>query len=864
MTVRAIVGEAGWKEVYHRELPAREGKRFALDGLELHGPTRDFLVRRYPEGIYGHQREGIARFLEGRHVALATSTGSGKSLLFQAALVETLARDPKAKVLALYPLKALASEQEGRLREAMEDAGLSAKVGRVDGSVSPVLREDVLRDCNVVIATPDVLHAWLLPRADKKAVRNFLSRLSVVVMDEVHAYAGVFGSNMAFLLRRLRVLAGTLDASPQFLGASATIREGEEHLRKLTGLDFDLLDKEWDTSPSHGLTVRFIEPPQGQDLLDATAQLMEKGGREGERMLAFVDSRKVAEHIGSIFNRRDRKEGGLEKVLPYRSGYEAGDRQKIEQWLREGRLQGVVSTSALELGMDIPGLTLGLLVGAPQSATSAWQRMGRIGRHAPGEVLVLHDGSLAADNIFKDPERFFNLPPTDCALYLDNRRIQYIHAMCLMGTDGEWDKLDRKGNLSPESVLEDSLWPEGFAELCRRERMGDIPKNLQSMKMEAGMDPNRVFPLRDVEAQYQVEEKKGGGERLGTLSHGQLMREAYPGAVYKYLGCSYRVLKVLHKDHKVWVRREKQYQTRASTTPTSLYVQQGEDSGDSFRHGDLTATVQSLQVVERIAGYQEMRGPQKENVTYPLGHKKGIFYDSRTFNRNYFTTGALLFHPALEGEGVDRENLARLIFEAFLILCPMERQELNAGQDRLKTPVGQLDKDARFLAVFDQVYGSLHLSSRLLEREVLPRVLEKALELGREGQHTALNPVTLNALAAMTEAVAIHPRERVVPQDTGLMGTEVEMDSDARYVTVIQPGSKGMDRNNQMQEVDVEAVMFHPKMKGLVYRVTQGSQNGNAVALMPVSRLEPLPGESQLARYDQELGMLCPLEPAGV
>jgi DEAD/DEAH box helicase domain-containing protein len=384
------------------------------------------------------------------------------------------------------------------------------------------MRRGVVARARVLIATPDIVHAWLLPNVGVPSIRRFFENLSLIVVDEIHTYAGVFGSNAAFLFRRLQHVMKELGSDAQYVCASATIAEPLRHLASLFGPQFSVVGQEFDTSPTHRVDVQLVEAPGSSDFLSELSKLLYSiAAATSHNFLTFVDSRKQTEHITSIINRwKDMDTKGEPEadgktsdighlhqldVLPFRAGYEAYDRNIIQERLTKGTVRGVVSTSALELGIDIPHLTLGVLVGVPQSSTSLLQRIGRIGRRADGTVLIINTGDVYDELVFRRPDELLRRPMAECALYLENPRIQYIGALCLARQGGEHD-LASGSRVDPgESGFETTVsWPSGFVDLCNAERLGQIGPEFQAMKMEAGDDPNHTYPLRDVESQFRV------------------------------------------------------------------------------------------------------------------------------------------------------------------------------------------------------------------------------------------------------------------------------------------------------------------------------------------------------------------------
>ncbi|HEY8415991.1 MAG TPA: DEAD/DEAH box helicase, partial [Thermaerobacter sp.] len=546
----------GFQRVHAETRPGRSVRSFPAHRLPLSEPVRRFLRQVAPAGLYGHQLEALSRHLDGADVGLTTRTASGKSLVFYAAALEAVARNPRARILAIYPLKALGREQEARWVAAFRAAGWpEERVARIDGDVGHAgERMQRLRRASVLLATPDILHAWLLPHVGERPVWEFIRALRLVVVDEVHVYSGVFGSNAAFLFRRLEHLLALAGGRASYVVASATLREPLQHFQALFGRSFTLVDESFDTSGQHELELLLVRPPGTQELLSSVSAFLRDLVRHTEyRFIAFVDSRKQTELLATIVKRAG-GEGGARAgaegtaaavpapadpvpeepeeeplpgiaedlarlhVLPYRAGLEEEDRAVIQDRLSAGTLRGIISTSALELGVDIPHLDLGILLGVPRSTTSLQQRMGRVGRHGPGTVVVINNGDLYSEMIFKQPDRILRLPLAEGALYLENQRIQYIHAMCLARPGGEHDQARAQAGL-PETDAFDSPvnWPDGFVELCRRERAGETPPGLQHMKMEAGDTPHTTFPLRDVDSQFRIQLVQGWErEELGS------------------------------------------------------------------------------------------------------------------------------------------------------------------------------------------------------------------------------------------------------------------------------------------------------------------------------------------------------------
>lgn len=880
MNMRQYFTSVGWDIAGIQQLPPRPKEIVGIDDLPLAAATRAFLAHG-ARGLYRHQRVALEGILRGEHVCLTTGTASGKSLAFYAAAIERLERDPQARVLAMYPLKALGREQQERWIRALAGAGIAGGVERIDGQVPQYERAAKLRSARVVIATPDIVHAWLLSNLSEKPVMSFLRGLSVIVVDEIHNYTGVFGSNSAFLFRRLQHVLELLGAHPQYVCASATISDPAHHLLQLFGLEFTVIGPDMDSSPKHPVEIVLATPPASSDLLTSVSNLLgHLATHTTSRFIAFVDSRKQVEHIASILARPQEKdvdqdisadevlpgERGAEligdelnrlNVLPFRAGYEAYDRDAIQDRLSQNTLRGVVSTSALELGLDIPWLDAAILVGVPHSSTSLYQRIGRIGRHQDGTVIIINTGDLYDQAIFADPSSLLRRPMAESALYLENRRIQYIHALCLARASGEHDQICAALKRTDDTPFASACsWPDGFLDLCAQERLGTIPIDLQTMKAESGDDPNHTFPLRDVESQFRVELKQGPEQqRLGSLSYGQMLREAYPGAVYYYITRPYRVYSVYMGTRVVQVRRDKRYTTRPQMLPTQVFPNLG--AGNVYRarrHGELIIAECNVQIRESLSGYKERRGPNEFPVGYPMDYgQTGISFKLPRFLRNYFTSGVIVSHPALNRDKVDREKLASLLYESFLILIPFERQDLNFAAGKHLIQQGPITPGLAFAALYDQTYGSLRLSGRLLEDNLLPHTVHQALELARQQEVLVGEAETQEAIEAISESLML-PGEDI---SFGLPKLPTAMSE--QYARVIMPGSKGWDVNRANEEYEVEAIFFSPAQGGLAYRGRRASNvDPLAKDLVPIAAVIEIPGESVMGCYSYDTGEVIP------
>ncbi|HKQ59325.1 MAG TPA: DEAD/DEAH box helicase, partial [Candidatus Eisenbacteria bacterium] len=400
-------------------IPARP-PRFGELTLPLPPPLADSLESRGITRLYTHQVQAIEALRGGLDVVVVTGTASGKSLCYHLPVLERLLGDPEATALYLFPTKALTQDQlKGLTRIATGHPDLlrGLVAGVYDGDTQPATRRKLRETANVILSNPDMLHQGILPTHSKWA--RFLSRLTYVVIDEMHAYRGIFGSHVACVLRRLARLAAHYGATPRFVLCSATIRNPAELARGLTGRAVTVVDD--DGAPRGEKHFVFWNPP----FLDAsrverrssngegctlTSGLLEAGGQ----VITFTKSRVAAELVYRYARERLRRiEPGLEDAIrPYRGGYLPEERRKIEQALFSGALRGVISTNALELGIDVGGLDAAVLIGAPPTLASAWQQAGRAGRGGdPALAILIAYNDTVDQYLMRHPEYFFGRSP---------------------------------------------------------------------------------------------------------------------------------------------------------------------------------------------------------------------------------------------------------------------------------------------------------------------------------------------------------------------------------------------------------------------------------------------------------------------
>src|SRR5438876_3506581 len=405
--------------------PAREARLAPLPD-DLHPRVRDALAAQGIEQLYTHQRAAWEAAVLGEHVLVTTGTASGKTLAFNLPVLDAIAREPKQRVLYLYPTKALAQDQA----RSLVSLGMPRlRTGIYDGDTPADQRWQIRKWSNAILSNPDMLHIGVLPHHDRWG--DVLSNLRYVVVDEAHVYRGVFGSHVANVLRRLRRLALVYGAEPPFLLASATIANPGELAQALTGAEATVIGD--DGAPRAERTVALWNPPLTDEELGLRASALGEASRlmaelvsRGPRTPCFAKSRRAAELIHRFT--ADRL-GDDSRLSPYRAGYTPAQRREIERRLLEGELLGVSATNALELGIDIGLLDCVLSVGFPGTVASLRQQWGRAGRRGHGLAVLVASEDALDQYFMREPETLLERRVEAAILDHENPRVLDGHVL---------------------------------------------------------------------------------------------------------------------------------------------------------------------------------------------------------------------------------------------------------------------------------------------------------------------------------------------------------------------------------------------------------------------------------------------------
>lgn len=575
---------------------AQRSAEYSSPKEPLHPKIAECLRRQGIERLYSHQSAALDDARAHRNIVVTAGTAGGKTLCYNLPVLERILQQPAARALYLFPTKALAQDQLGKLN----DFGLFPEIrfATFDGDTPQQDRKYIKRAAQLVLTNPDMLHMAILPRHTEWAA--FLSRLQFLILDELHVYRGVFGMHFAQVMRRLLRLCRHYRSEPQIIASSATIHNPAQHFQRITGCDAALIDN--DGSPTGKRTFVLWNPPvinsdgYRRSAHAEASELFLDLTQNDVRSIVFTKARKSAELIlrftRNALESKDPQRA--DRILSYRAGYTKEQRRQIEQDLFSGRLIGVTATTALELGVDVGGLDATVLTGYPGTLAGTWQQAGRAGRRGKDalNVMVAMDSPLD-QYIMRHPQYLFERPVESAVVNPDNPRIVTDHLRCAayeMPLTAE--ELRTFGPASAASAQH--LQEEGTL-LFRNGRWyyrGDpYPASRISLRSMGG-------------SPFTIRAHSPDGPKLGDLDESRVYSAGHPGAVYLHMGETFVVTQLDEPGRTVVVEpREVNYYTEPrDVTQLTVLDHRAETS-----IGEATARFGQVVVSNQVVGFQKKR-----------------------------------------------------------------------------------------------------------------------------------------------------------------------------------------------------------------------------------------------------------------
>lgn len=586
-------------------MPARPAKYDDYpDGFDP--ALRAVLESRGVKRLYSHQRRALDLAQTGKDFVVITPTASGKTMCYNLPVLSEILRDNESRALYLFPTKALSSDQVAELYEIIKAMDAPIKAFTFDGDTPVSARKAIRQAGHIVVTNPDMLHAGILPHHTKWV--KLFENLKYIVIDEIHAYRGVFGSNLANVIRRLKRICEFYGSHPQFICCSATIANPRELAERLTGRPMELIAESG--APTGEKHVIFYNPPVvNRQLNIRDSALKQTFGisrlllKNGVHSIVFARSRLMVEVLARRLKDQCRNAlGEAPNVRAYRGGYLPSLRHQIEQELRAGQVDIVVSTNALELGIDIGRLDVCVLCGYPGTIASTWQQAGRAGRRQGVSALIMVATSSPLDQyIIAHPEYFFSQPPEHALINPDNLYILLNHFKCaayeLPFEDGE-----QFGDVEAT--------PELLEYLCEQNILNHVGNRYYWTAEEF---PQAGISLRSASDQnFMIIDISVPGKRrvIGEMDRFTVPMLLHQYAIYLHEGRQYQVEELDFDDKKAYVRAvDVDYYTDANLTVTMKVL-------DVFREkpGVMAKAAGEVLVSSIVTLFKKMKLDTQENL----------------------------------------------------------------------------------------------------------------------------------------------------------------------------------------------------------------------------------------------------------
>ena len=695
------------------ELPAREA-RYGDYPAGLDERLRPVLRQRGVQQLYSHQAHSIAATMRGEDVVVVTPTASGKTMCYNLPVLDSILKNPDARALYLFPTKALSADQVSELYELIQAMGVDIKTYTYDGDTPGAARRAVRQAGHIVVTNPDMLHSGILPHHTKWV--KLFENLRYIVIDEIHTYRGVFGSNLANVLRRLMRLCDFYGSHPQFILCSATIANPKELAETLTGRPVTLIND--NGAPMGKRHFVFYNPPVinqqlgiRKGVIPETRAIAEMLLKCGIQTITFARSRLTVEVLTKYLKDVVRDPlGNAGRVRGYRGGYLPTQRREIEKGLRAGQIDAVVSTNALELGIDIGALDACILCGYPGTIASAWQQAGRAGRRKGTSIVFFVASSAAIDQyIVSHPDYFLHQSPENALLNPDNLYILLSHFKCA-AYELPFEDGDTFGNVSSTGELLDYLEEEHIVRHVggRYHWMAeDFPASEFSLRSAASEN----FVIIDITdpAHHRV---------IGEMDRYTVPMLLHENAIYMHEAQQYQVEKLDFEANKAFIRQvDVGYYTDAdlNVSLSLLDVEQQEDLG-----GGAERALGEVKVTTLVTMFKKIRFDTHETLGF--GHVRLPEMDMHTTAMWWTLPEALCSrfeNDALKNGMMAISNLLRIVAPLYLMCAPQDV----AVVYQVKCPF----TDRPTLILYDNCPGGVGLAAKAYGMQQL--LLEKALQI---------------------------------------------------------------------------------------------------------------------------------------
>jgi len=590
-----------------RHLPAQPARFLPLPDT-LDPRLRAAYEQRGVGQLYTHQAAAFNAVQAGQNVVVVTPTASGKTLCYNLPVFHHLMNEPEARALYLFPTKALAEDQLHEFNAAVEAMGSDLRAFTYDGDTPSDARRAIRERANVIFTNPDMLHAGILPHHTKWA--RCFERLRYIVIDELHYYRGVYGSHLANVLRRLARICKFYGSEPKFICCSATIANPQELAEKLTEQSFALVDD--NGAPSAEKYFVFHNPPVvnrqlgiRRSYLAETRRIAMELIERGQQTLVFANNRLATEVLVTYLKDAcERMPMGAQAIRGYRGGYLPKERRDVERRLRTGEIRGVVSTNALELGVDIGSLDCVVMAGYPGSIASTWQRAGRAGRRQSTSLAVMVASSAPLDQfIVEHPDYFFNQSPEQAQVNPDNLEILLSHLKCAA---------------FELPLADDELFGDKpVSELCQfLAELRLVHHSAGAWHWTSDTYPADAISLRAVTSDnFVVIDTTGEPKVIAEVAFTAALTTLHEKAIYLHEAVQFQVEKLDYENRKAYVRRvDCDYYTDAIDYTQVKELSRFDEQAITVDPTPALACHGEVRVNRQIVGFKKIKFYTMENV----------------------------------------------------------------------------------------------------------------------------------------------------------------------------------------------------------------------------------------------------------
>lgn len=719
--------------IYKKTIPEK-APIYAEFPSNLHPDIQSFLVKQNIQFLYIHQAETFCEAVNGKNIVITTPTASGKSLCFFLPVIQEILQNPVTRAIFVYPTKALAADQYRALKPWIEYFGehrLSA--GVYDGDTPPDERKRIRERANIILTNPDMLNGSMLPNHSKYGFDFIFANLKYIVLDELHVYRGAFGSHLANVFRRLSRLCRYYHSDPHFLCSSATIANPVELAEKICGKTFTCISRS-----GAGMAERtycLIQPPEKLDrdgnpygkesVISVAADLLPQLMEEKESFLAFAKSRKNVEIL--VKETRDHLENSgflgsakKEEISGYRGGYTPQERKDIEKRMISGELTGLVSTNALELGIDIGKINTTVLVGYPGTRASFWQQTGRAGRGKGKCTNYLILANLPMDQyIALEPEWLFDSSSENAIVDPDNLLIELAHIRAAAAE-------------LPLSLDDGALFPDLGETIPVLLRVEEVRSLGGRFVWSGGLYPAGEFSMRNIDQnKYQLLNKETG-KNITEMDEEQAFHEIHEGAVYMHDGEFYQVVH-MNLESKIVeaVRFHGNYYTvpGCETNIRIIHRQKKQEwKRTELSFGDVN-------IADFVYMYKKMQFHNHQNLGFEQLRKP--------LTKNYDTEAAWiklpenvvamyrnLLQPDKQGYYVRNNHFEGLMFalkNAALMVTMTESADLGVAVSSNALELAGSTEEEVYLYFYDCYVGGLGFAEKIYD--LIPKVVEQAVRM---------------------------------------------------------------------------------------------------------------------------------------